>query len=76
MDLSDRAAMATALARFADRPCVSYLAIPPHLFVPTCEGLQAAGLLAEPSRLVLEKPIGHDLASSRYINATLARLPG
>jgi glucose-6-phosphate 1-dehydrogenase len=71
VDLGDGAAMAAALARFADRPCVSYLAIPPHLFVPTCEGLQAAGLLASPSRLVLEKPIGHDLVSSRQINATL-----
>ncbi len=71
VDLSDSAEMSKQLAQFADRPCVSYLAIPPHLFTPTCEGLQAAGLLADPSRLVLEKPIGHDLASSRFINATL-----
>ena len=71
VDLSDSTDMAKQLAQFADRPCVNYLAIPPHLFTPTCEGLQAAGLLAEPSRLVLEKPIGHDLASSRLINATL-----
>ena len=54
VDLADGPAMAAALARFADRPCVSYLAIPPHLFVPTCQGLQAAGLLTAPSRLVLE----------------------
>ena len=71
VDLADTQAMAAALSRFADRPCVSYLAIPPLLFEPTCGGLQAAGLLATPSRLVLEKPIGHDLASSRAINATL-----
>jgi glucose-6-phosphate 1-dehydrogenase len=71
VDLSDSANMSKLLSEFSDRPCVSYLAIPPHLFTPTCEGLQAAGLLAEPSRLVLEKPIGHDLASSRFINATL-----
>jgi glucose-6-phosphate 1-dehydrogenase len=71
IDMSDAAATAAALLRFADRPCVSYLAIPPLLFVPACEGLQAAGLLAAPSRLVLEKPIGHDLASSRIINAAL-----
>ena len=71
VDLSDSETMAAALAPFADRPCVSYLAIPPVLFVPTCEGLQAAGLLASPSRLVVEKPIGHDLKSSRTINATL-----
>ena len=71
VDLADPEAMAARLHAFADRPAVSYLAIPPVLFEPTCRGLQAAGLLAEPSRLVLEKPIGHDLASSRAINATL-----
>ena len=71
VDLADPDAMAERLRGFADRPAVSYLAIPPVLFEPTCRGLQAAGLLAEPSRLVLEKPIGHDLASSRAINATL-----
>jgi glucose-6-phosphate 1-dehydrogenase len=71
LDLNDGAAMAAALSRYADRPSVSYLAIPPSLFVPACNGLKAAGLLREPSRLVLEKPIGHDLASARGINAAL-----
>jgi hypothetical protein len=71
VDLSDRDAVARALSPFADKPCVSYLAIPPDLFVPTCSGLQAAGVLAPPSRLVLEKPIGHDLASARAINEAL-----
>ncbi|HSM11929.1 MAG TPA: glucose-6-phosphate dehydrogenase [Lysobacter sp.] len=71
VDLNDPSAMSSLLSSYADRPCVSYLAIPPNLFVPTCEGLQAAGLLDAPSRLVLEKPIGHDLASSRGINAAL-----
>ena len=70
-DLADPAGTAAALAPHADRPAVSYLAIPPALYEPACAGLQAAGLLAPPSRLVLEKPIGHDLASSRAINATL-----
>ena len=71
VDLSDREAAARALSPFAQRACVSYLAIPPDLFVPTCEGLQAAGLLAPPHRLVLEKPIGHDLDSARGINSAL-----
>ena len=71
VDLGNTTAMASLLARYADRPCMSYLAIPPDLFIATCSGLQAAGLLAPPSRLVLEKPIGHDLASAREINATL-----
>ena len=71
VDLSDREAAARALSPFAAKPCVSYLAIPPNLFIPTCEGLQAAGLLEAPSRLVLEKPIGHDLESAREINSAL-----
>ncbi|MDH5821635.1 glucose-6-phosphate dehydrogenase [Luteimonas sp. RD2P54] len=71
LDLNDTEAMAATLSRYGDRPAVSYLSIPPNLFEPACLGLKAAGLLEDPSRLVLEKPIGHDLASAREINATL-----
>ncbi|WP_149193268.1 glucose-6-phosphate dehydrogenase [Luteimonas suaedae] len=71
IDLNDADAMKAALSRYADRPAVSYLSTPPNLFAPACLGLKAAGLLEAPSRLVLEKPIGHDLASARAINATL-----
>jgi glucose-6-phosphate 1-dehydrogenase len=70
-DLEDPVATAQALAGLAQRRCVSYLAVPPAVFAPTCAGLQQAGLLAAPHRLVLEKPIGHDLASARAINALL-----
>ena len=71
LDITDTAATAAALARYADRPCVSYLSTPPDLFAPATRALLAAGLLQPPSRLVLEKPIGHDLASARAIDATL-----
>ncbi|WP_250135298.1 glucose-6-phosphate dehydrogenase, partial [Pseudomonas aeruginosa] len=37
-----------------------------------CENLAAAGL-AERTRVVLEKPIGHDLESSREVNEAVAR---
>ncbi|MFH5252692.1 hypothetical protein ACGTRS_15810 [Burkholderia semiarida] len=43
---------------------VHYLATAPSLFVPICRGLAATGLNAG-ARIVLEKPLGHDLASSR-----------
>src|SRR5690606_20473594 len=52
---------------------VSYLSTPPDLFAPAARGLARAGLLEAPSRLVLEKPIGHDLDSARAINAVLRR---
>ena len=71
LDLNDTDSVAQQLAQYADRPCVSYLSIPPNLFTSACEGLKAAGLLEAPSRLVLEKPLGHDLASAREIDATL-----
>lgn len=72
LDVTDQAAVKETLAPYADRPSVSYLATPPDLFVPAARGLLAAGVLASPSRLVLEKPIGHDLASAREIDAALA----
>jgi len=71
LDLADPGAVATALAPYAAKPAVSYLSVPPNLFEPACLGLKRAGLLEAPSRLVLEKPIGHDLDSARHIDATL-----
>ena len=71
LNLNDTEGMAATLSRYADRPAVSYLSTPPNLFESACLGLKAAGLLEAPSRLVLEKPIGHDLASAREIDATL-----
>ena len=71
VDLTDPDGVADALSGYADRPCVSYLSTPPDLFANGCRALKAAGLLEPPSRLVLEKPIGHDLASAREIDATL-----
>lgn len=49
--------------------CLYYLSVPPNLFIPITEGLGEAGLLVELSckrwsRVVIEKPFGHDLASS------------
>jgi glucose-6-phosphate 1-dehydrogenase len=54
------------------RTLVSYFATPPALFGDLCKGLATAGLAAEPSRVVLEKPIGHNLASSIVINDHVA----
>jgi glucose-6-phosphate 1-dehydrogenase len=53
----------------ASRPC-HYLAIPPSLFVPVTEKLGASGCAAG-ARVVVEKPLGRDLASARTINRAL-----
>jgi glucose-6-phosphate 1-dehydrogenase len=47
---------------------VMYLATSPHLFTVICEQLGAAGLNGPQVRVVLEKPLGHDLASAQEIN--------
>ena len=47
---------------------VMYLATSPHLFPMICEQLGASGLNGERVRVVLEKPLGHDLASAQTIN--------
>ncbi len=71
MDLSqpaDYAKLKTWLqSRNADT-AVLYLATSPHLFPQICEQLGAAGLNAPHIRVVLEKPLGHDLASAQEIN--------
>ena len=45
----------------AGRTAIYYLATPPSLFSPISKHLNAAGCVAADSRIVLEKPIGHDL---------------
>ena len=47
---------------------VLYLATSPHLFPQICEQLGVAGLNGPKVRVVLEKPLGHDLASAQEIN--------
>jgi glucose-6-phosphate 1-dehydrogenase len=54
-------------ARGADT-AVLYLATSPHLFPQICEQLGAARLNGPHVRVVLEKPLGHDLASAQEIN--------
>ena len=49
-----------------------FLSTAPFLFEPTIAGLKAAGLTGEGVRIGLEKPLGHDLASSRRINDAVA----
>ncbi|AGA26368.1 glucose-6-phosphate dehydrogenase [Singulisphaera acidiphila] len=50
----------------AQRPA-HYLAIPPSLFQTVIEGLGDAGM-ADHARVIVEKPFGRDLSSSRELN--------
>jgi glucose-6-phosphate 1-dehydrogenase len=56
-----------------------YLSLKPELFVAAVENLSAIGLLTRTqpwTRVVVEKPFGHDLASARAINQALHGLLG
>ncbi len=57
----------------ADRIRVFYLATSPELYGPVCQALTRAGLATGESRVVLEKPIGRDLASAEAINDEVGR---
>jgi len=74
VDLRDAESVANAVRDLTDRPCVSYLAIPPGLYISTCQGLALGGALAAPHRLMLEKPIGHDSASAEEILRSIGAL--
>ncbi|MDX1499927.1 MAG: glucose-6-phosphate dehydrogenase [Woeseiaceae bacterium] len=51
-----------------DRIRVFYLATAPDLFGAIAGGLRENGLVTETSRIVLEKPLGHDYDSASAIN--------
>ena len=48
-----------------------YLAIPPVLFGKVVEQIASAGCAPPGTRVVIEKPFGHDLDSARVLNAVL-----
>ena len=74
MDLSnpsDYAQLADCLKQRPADVVVMYLATAPGLFTTVCEQIGAAGLNGPQTRVVLEKPLGHDLDSNRAINRTV-----
>ncbi|PUE52249.1 glucose-6-phosphate dehydrogenase [Limnohabitans sp. 2KL-17] len=76
MDLSKPEAYAALSARLAEHETdtvVMYLSTAPSLFTTVCEQLAANGLNTPKTRIVLEKPLGHDLASNRAINEAVGR---
>ena len=66
---SGEALKAALAAELEDRTAIYYLALSPSLYGGVCTALDAAGLACGDCRIVLEKPIGHDLSTSRAINA-------
>jgi glucose-6-phosphate 1-dehydrogenase len=77
MDLSkpeDYAALKNRLAERETDTVVMYLSTAPSLFTTVCEQLAANGLNTPQTRIVLEKPLGHDLASNKAINTAVGKV--
>ena len=53
---------------------VFYLAVAPDLYGTICSGLSGNGLINEQSRIVLEKPVGSNLASAQLLNSQVGEV--
>ena len=73
-DVAGPDGLAPLAALLGGRPSIYYLALSPSLYGAVCAGLEGAGLAGENNRIVLEKPLGRDLATSRAINAEVSRV--
>ncbi|MCF6344266.1 MAG: glucose-6-phosphate dehydrogenase [Devosiaceae bacterium] len=50
-----------------------YLAVPPSIFAPICDNIAKWNYWQSDARVVVEKPLGHDLQSSKEINNAIER---
>src|SRR6056300_1224949 len=55
-------------------PRVFYFAISPTLFADACQTLERTGLKTEQTRLVVEKPMGHDLKSAEALDDSILQV--
>ncbi len=67
-DLNSYESLAQTLNEFPERERVYYLSTPSSLFGDVCTSMSQMGLVTDKSRVVLEKPIGHDLESFQKID--------
>ena len=72
LDVPDEYARLADLIDQGEKVLVNYFSVAPSLFEAICKGLDRAGVITPDTRVVLEKPIGRDLASSREINDVVA----
>ncbi len=72
-DESSYQGLSELLKAYPERERVNYLSTAPDFFGPICKALSTWELVSEKSRVVLEKPIGRDLKSSRVINVEVLK---
>ncbi|MCB1574795.1 MAG: glucose-6-phosphate dehydrogenase [Xanthomonadales bacterium] len=66
--------LADAIAAARNGDVVYHLSTAPRFYAPICEALGQRGLGGAGTRVLLEKPIGHDLASAIAINDGVTRV--
>ncbi len=62
------ATLASVVGELRTGDVLYHLSTAPSWYPVICEGLKSAGLIDDGCRVMLEKPIGHDLESSQAIN--------
>ena len=76
-DVTDKACWGDLGGKLRNDPQIVrafYLAIAPDLFGPTCEYIANCGYYRRDARVVIEKPLGHDLQSSIEINDEVSKI--
>ncbi|MCP1674889.1 glucose-6-phosphate 1-dehydrogenase [Natronocella acetinitrilica] len=72
--LADYQGLADRLKAQPQRTRIYYLSTGPELFSGICHNLASSGLVCPECRVVLEKPLGRDLASADAINESVAEV--
>ena len=67
-------ALCDTISAMRDGDVVYHLSTAPRWYAPVCDALGARGLGGAGTRVMLEKPLGHDLASAIAINDGVARV--
>ncbi len=66
--------LAAALDSNPDKIRLFYLALPPSIYGSVCDAIGQHGLNTTKSRVILEKPIGHDFHSARTVNEAVGKV--
>lgn len=73
-DPASLAHLCETICAMRDGDVVFHLSTAPRFYAPICTALGQAGLAGPGTRVMIEKPIGHDLASSVEINDGVGRI--
>lgn len=71
--IEDYQSLANYLNQFPDYQNIYYFSTPSAAFGPIAQTLKASGLVKDSSKVVLEKPLGYSLESSKKINNDITK---